>query len=197
MFRRELEATLCPIELAVKEVAPSGSLPADTRKSIYRKVFIDLSSEWKETLTSWHPEIDLDRNWFPSMYEKNMLGQMIDIAARTSPLALTSGGLGQTIRHVHRCLYHDILSLGATPDARLGQMLSRMATPIAELWHESRMQMGNVLDRQGGHVIMKIPPPIPSVSYNTPMEECRGITRDQWKSRRDAILKNLVMMKHE
>lgn len=195
-FKQRLERVLCPIDVTVKDIVPAGPLPVDTRHSIYKKAFTDLGPEWLRELESMHPGVDLAPQWNPDRYQKNILGQMIDIADRTSPLCLTPDGLAQTIRHVHRCLFHDLVALGVdAPDARIGEMVAWMVPDVSRMWHESRKQLGDVMDRQGGHQRVSVTPPLPQVSYYTSETECRGVGKDELRRRRDHLLKNLRLDK--
>ena len=133
----------------------SVELPPDLRNKIYKDVFMELSPYWTEEIKKLSPLlIDFERHWAPSMYEKNILGQMIDIADRTGPTKLSATGLAQMIKNVHLSLTQSIVLGRASPlslkeSERLLELLMRSIVPIITLWARTVKYSRNGISRQG------------------------------------------------
>ena len=118
--------------------APNISLTADMKNRVYKDVLTKLSPPWLQTLTLLSPGIEKD--WYPSTYEKNLLGQLIDIADRFSPSTLSEKAVSQTIKTIHRTLVNFIsthrgVSLDYNEKLSIMNLLTgSVVSPLIELW---------------------------------------------------------------
>src|SRR5665648_360408 len=79
-----------------------GSLMSDLRYKIFKELFIRVSPQWLEVLGE--DCADIVDYWWPTTYQKNVLGQMIDVCHQTSSDELTVTNLSEMIRRTHLCL---------------------------------------------------------------------------------------------
>lgn len=126
-------------------------LPADLRRKIYKDVLIKLSPDWLDQIRQLYPELtSLESNWTPSTYEKNLLGQMIDMAETTGPDHLSIPGFVQMIKGVHLCLIQSLGSAVTPGDAELLlEMVAQAIVPILDLWLLTLRNAQDGLARQG------------------------------------------------
>jgi hypothetical protein len=133
---KQLSATFAEYDLGE---AKTVTLSSDLRGKIYKDVFNQLSDVWIHGINEIYGKIaKLEENWKPSLYQKNILGQMIDMADRTSPETLTVKGLVQTIKNVHLCLYSELRAIGVESNEEQSQellhLILKMIIPVVTLW---------------------------------------------------------------
>lgn len=117
---------------------PEGSLSSDLRMRIYKDIFTKHSTAWLEQVSSIIPESE--KHWSQTKYEKNILGQMIDMADRNSPETLTQAGLSEVIYGVHFSLIQSLKQLGEVSEQQsrtLLEMILKTADEIITLWRET------------------------------------------------------------
>lgn len=129
---------------------PEGSLSADLRMRIYKDVFMQHSQHWLKQVSSIVPECE--KHWYQTKYEKNILGQMIDMADRNSPEILTQAGLSEVIYGVHLSLTQSLKQLSAVTEEQsrtLLEMILKTADQIINLWRETVKQSRSGVAREG------------------------------------------------
>jgi hypothetical protein len=130
-------------------------LPADLRRKIYKDVFTRLSPDWLDRIKRIYPDlVDFEANWTPSAYEKNLLGQMIDMAEQTGPDSLSASGFAKMLKNVHLCVTQSLSLLINSPVAptdseSLLEMLAMSIVPIVDLWLTTARNSQESLSRQG------------------------------------------------
>lgn len=130
-------------------------LPADLRRKIYKDVFTRLSPDWLDRIKRIYPDlVDFEANWTPSAYEKNLLGQMIDMAEQTGPDSLSASGLAKMLKNVHLCVTQSLSplinsSVAPTDSESLLEMLAMSIVPIVDLWLTTARNSQESLSRQG------------------------------------------------
>lgn len=132
----------------------SVKLPSDLRGKIYKDVFYQLSEDWLTDVQEIYSEIpQLRENWTPTLYEKNILGQMVDMADCSSPETLSVNGLVHTIKNVHLCLSQELSALNVQSDTKQSKELlhsiMKMIIPVVELWCKTVKNSRGSISRQG------------------------------------------------
>jgi len=134
-----IERLKCTLSDADLEDVKMVALSSDLRGKIYKDVFLKLADEWFQGIHKIYGNVsELEGNWLPTSYQKNIIGQMIDMADRTSPEKLTVSGMVQTIKNVHLCLYQELASFNVRSDVSQTQellhLIMKMVVPIVQLW---------------------------------------------------------------
>ena len=134
-------------------VIPEIELTSDLRTRIFKDLLTKLSTDWLIELQAIAPGIQ--EQWFPSKYEKNVLGQLIDFTDHTAPNRLTPSGLAQTLRGIHMNI---VQTLSLHRETQLNQdesdrVLELIATtlihPLITRWISTTEQSSTSIIKQG------------------------------------------------
>ncbi len=139
---------------ALKDIViPDISLTPDLKNRIFRDILMKVSPEWLAELQFIAPGIQ--SQWFSSSYEKNTLGQLIDLTDRVAPDKLTPSGIAQTLRGIHLGLIQAIALHRGVPlsEHEIDQVLQLLANtliqPLITLWIATTKQVSPSLTKQG------------------------------------------------
>lgn len=91
------------------EIIRDYQLLSDLKNSLFKDVFYKSSETSLNYLRTLYN--DIDNIWYPTEYERNILGELIAIANQFCPEKLNIRGLAQTIMAVHLSLIQTINSL--------------------------------------------------------------------------------------
>ena len=129
------------------------SLPVDLRTRIFKDLITKISPSWLMTLEKIAPGIE--SRWYSSSYEKNFIGQIIDMTDRTAPDKLNSSGVAQVLRGIHIGLVQAVSSHRGIPTTleETEQLLNMIAEtiihPLLKLWIETAKRVKESLFKQG------------------------------------------------
>lgn len=114
------------------------SLLTDLKAGLFKDVFSKLSETWLGYLTEICPGIN--KEWYPTKYERNVLGELVAIANQFCPNKLNIRGLCQTIMSVHLSLSQTLNTLRKEPllheesKSLLSMLVQTTVRPIIESW---------------------------------------------------------------
>lgn len=128
-----------------------GNLTPDLRYSLFKTLYTKLSPVWLELIREEYPQIDV--HWYPTTYEKNILGQIVDVSLQTSNDDLNHETLAHIIRRVHLSIVGHLTS-GKLPSDRLvekllGSLLQSIPSPLVEMWKITSERTQKSLSKQG------------------------------------------------
>lgn len=134
-------------------VIPEISLTPDLRNRIFKDLLTKISNEWLKVLEELAPGIQ--DHWFSSAYEKNILGQLINLTDQMAPDKLTSSGFAQTLRGIHLGIIQALAIHRKIPlnecesDRVLDLIANTLINPLITLWITTAEQALASLTKQG------------------------------------------------
>lgn len=137
-------------------------ISVDLKLSIFKNVFNDLSPIWLGMLNKFVPEIST--YWYPTDYERNILGELIAIATQFCPNKLCPRGLSQSIMAIHLSLTNSIhclqnqIHFGTNKTVTLTHeesntilkmLMSTSVDRIVKLWIETSKNANRTVNKLG------------------------------------------------
>lgn len=124
-------------------------IPSDVRCRIFKTVFTQLSPQWLEHLLVL--DASISECWYPTEYERNILGEMIAMATKFTPDVLSHTSILEMLRSVHLSLINSLTQeITAEQSNTILQMLTKTsAVPIIKLWNETANIIGKSLSKMG------------------------------------------------